>query len=169
MVGRDLGVRYVLEGNVRRAGVSLRVTVQLVEAESGRILWTQKFEPATERAGELEDDLVIEVAGHLGVHVANLEMERALKKPGDITAYEAVQRSMAIYGSLRLDNVLTGIAEARRAVTIAPDYGYAWGALAVAQAIRYFWAGSDRRSLKSEAVHSARRAIAAGAELRAKS
>ena len=159
MVGRDLGVRYVLEGNVRRAGSNLRVTVQLVEAETGKILWTQKFDRPLSELADLQEDLVTEVAAHLGVQVQKIEMERALKKPGDITAYEAVQRSMAIFGNLRMDNLPVAIAEARRAVAIAPDYGQAWAMLAMSLSVQYFWTGSADESLKREALDSARRAL----------
>ncbi len=159
VVGRDLGVRYVLEGNVRRAGPNLRVTVQLVEAETGKILWTQKFDRPLSELADLQEDLVTEVAAHLGVQVQKIEMERALKKPGDITAYEAVQRSLAIFGSLRMDTLAVGIAEARRAVAIAPDYGLAWSALAMSLAIHYFWTSKADESLKREALDSVRRAL----------
>ncbi len=160
VVGRDLGVRYVLEGNVRRAGPNLRVTVQLVEAETGKILWTQKFDRALSDLADMQEDLVTEVAAHLGVNLGKIEMERALKKPGDFTAYEAVQRSIAIFGNLGMDNLPVAIAEARRAVTIAPDYGQAWAALALSLSIQYFWTGSIEEPLKREALDCVRRAIA---------
>jgi TolB-like protein/methylmalonyl-CoA mutase cobalamin-binding subunit len=132
-VGRDLGVRYVLEGNTRRAGANLRVTVQLVEAETGAILWTQKLDRPLSELAELQEELVTEVASHLGVAVQNLEFERVLQKPGDITAYEACQRAFILIGRMRPDDITRGIVEARRAIAIAPDYGAAYGLLALGQ------------------------------------
>jgi TolB-like protein/Flp pilus assembly protein TadD len=130
-IGRELGVRYLLEGNVRRVGATLRVTAQLVEADSGEILWLQKFDrPLTDLAA-LQEQLVIEVAGHLGVQVERLEMEKALRKPGDLTAWEAVMRSMSVYGRLSSDSLRAGIADARHAVAVAPDYAPGHALLAV--------------------------------------
>ncbi len=130
-IGRELGVRYLLEGNVRRVGATLRVTAQLVEADSGEILWLQKFDrPLTELAG-LQEQLVIEVAGHLGVQVERLEMEKALRKPGDLTAWEAVMRSMSVFGRLSTDSLRAGIADARKAVAVAPDYAPGHAVLAI--------------------------------------
>jgi tetratricopeptide (TPR) repeat protein len=133
--------------------------VQLVEAETTRILWTQKFDRSLSELADLQEDLVTEVAAHLGVQVQKSEMERALKKPDDITAYEAVQRSWAIFGNLRMDTLPVAIAEARRAISIAPDYGEAWAVLAVSLAVHYFWTGRVEESLKREALDSVRRSL----------
>lgn len=99
-MARDLGVRYVMEGNVRRAGQMLRVTAQLVEAESGAVLWTQRFERPVSELADLQEDLVVEVSAHLHSQVERLEMARLLKKPDDLTAWECVtpgQRSFPQY------------------------------------------------------------------------
>ena len=66
-IGLELGVRYLLEGNVRRVGGDLQVTAQLVEAEDGDILWTQKFDRPLRRLSTLQEELVTEVAGCFGV------------------------------------------------------------------------------------------------------
>ncbi len=159
VVGRDLGVRYLLEGNVRRVGPNLRVTVQLVEAETGAILWTQKFDRPLSELSALQKELVTEVAAHLGVQVQNIEMERALKKPGDITAYEAMQRVNSIYAQLSTDRLPIAVAEARRAVAIAPDYGAAHATLAITLSTLNFWT-SDDDARKLEARHHLDRALA---------
>ena len=92
-------MRYLLEGNIRRVGNDLRVTAQLVEAESDNILWTQKFDrPIAELAG-LQDALVSEVAAHLRVQVERAEIEHALKKPENASAWESVMRAWAHLGT----------------------------------------------------------------------
>lgn len=162
-IGRELGARYLLEGNVRRVGEALRVTAQLVEAETGAILWTQKFDRPLKELANLQEDLVTEVAGHLGIEVQRVEMERALKKPGDLTAWEAVMRSWAAYARFSGDSLQTTIAEARKAVAIAPDYAVAHATLAMALSINYLWSGHSDEALAREAAAHAERAIALNA------
>lgn len=142
-MARDLGVRYVMEGNVRRAGPVLRVTAQLVEAERGEILWTQRFErPVTELA-DLQEDLVVEVSAHLHSQVERLEMARVLKKPHDLTAWECVIRASAAFRNITGETLLQALTEAQRAVEIAPDYGLAHAMLADAAATIYMWTQPD--------------------------
>ena len=160
-IGRELGVRYLLEGNVRRAGANLRVSAQLVEAENGAILWTQKFDrPLTELA-ELQEQLVTEVAAHLGVQVERVEMEKALKKPGDLTAWEAMMRSMAGFASIGRESLLAAVIDARRAVAIAPRYAQGHAILAYALANAFFAVyGGRNETMAREARAHAERALA---------
>ena len=137
-VGRQLGVRYLLEGNLRRIAENLRVTAQLVEAASSAVLWTQKFERPLNELGSLQEDLVLEVAAHLDSQVQHLEMARALKKPADLTAWEAVTRSISTFRGLGSESVSQGLDEARRAVAIAPDYGLAHAMVAVQLGLQYW-------------------------------
>jgi len=136
-VGRQLGVRYLLEGNVRRSGPNLRVSAQLVEAGSGAILWTQKFDRPLSELAALQEDLVLEVAAHLDSQVHRLEMERALRKPADLTAWEALTRAISSFRQLRPEDVAFGIEEAQRAVAIDPDYAAAQAMLALQWALDY--------------------------------
>ena len=121
-VGRQLGVRYLLEGNVRRVGPDLRVTTQLVEAETGTAVWSGKFDRPLVELAELQEELVTEIAGVLETQVYSLEIERALKKPGDITAWEAMARAWSAYRKWDTAARVEYIEEARKAVAIAPDY-----------------------------------------------
>jgi TolB-like protein len=153
-IGRRLGVRYLLEGNVRRIGADLRVTTQLLDAATGAVLWTGKFDRPLTQLAALQEDLVLEVAASLDGRVASLEMARALRKPRDLTAWEAVMRSIAAYrnaGDARGDKPLE---EAKLAVAIAPDYGLAHAQLAFTRAALYF-----RRSPDDEAEVQAIREV----------
>ena len=121
-VGRQLGVRYLLEGNVRRTGANLRVTTQLLDAETGAAVWSGKFDRPLMELAELQEELITEIAGVLETQVYSLEIERALKKPGDITAWEAIARAWSAYRKWDAAARVDYIEEARRAVAIAPDY-----------------------------------------------
>lgn len=136
-MARSLGVRYILEGNVRRRMKTLRVTAQLLDAGTGTILWTQKFERPLEELAELEEDLVIEVAAHLNSQVNRLEMEHALKKPDNLTAWEMVTRAVANYRQITGETLMLALQDAQQAVEIAPSYGLAHAMLADANATIY--------------------------------
>jgi TolB-like protein len=151
-IGRDLGVSYLLEGNVRRVGDDLRVTAQLVEAEDGDILWTQKFDrPLTELAS-LQEELITEVAACLGVEVRRAEMEHALRKPGDISAWEAVLRADAHVSRQTPAGYEAAIVEARRAIAIDPEYDLAHATLAMALGSLIGARGSEEPQLTREVL-----------------
>ena len=75
-VGRQLGVRYLLEGNVRRVGANLRVTTQLLEAATGEVLWAARFDRPLSELAELQEELVTDIAASLDAQVYSLELER---------------------------------------------------------------------------------------------
>jgi TolB-like protein len=158
-IGRVLGVRYLLEGNVRRVGADLRVAAQLVEAESGAILWTQKFDRPLAQLSALQEDLATEVAAHLGVQVQRVEIEHALKKPGAPSAWEAFLRATARPGRTTRD-LEALLAEAKRAVEIDPNDGLPYALLAAAQSRLLMFRGGDDPELTREIVENIRRARA---------
>ena len=129
--GRRLGARYFLAGNVRRTGSDLRVSAQLIEAASQAIVWSQKFERPVGELAALQGELVSELAAWLGATLYNLEMDRALRKPANLTAWECVARAMAASREYGSEALLRAIAESQRAVEIAPDYGLARAMLAL--------------------------------------
>jgi TolB-like protein/Tfp pilus assembly protein PilF len=148
-LGRQLGVRYLLEGNVRRVGSNLRVTTQLLEAETGAVMWTGKFDRPLSELAELQEELVTDIAASLDAQVYSLEMERALRKPADITAWEAVQRSLSAYRKWDASARVDAIEGARRAVAIAPNYATAHAALAHALANAYLAKPDDPAEVQS--------------------
>ena len=158
-VGRQLGVRYFLEGNVRRVGASLRVTTQLLEAASGEIIWTERFDRPLSELAELQENLVLEIASRLDVQVYDREIARILKKPSDITAWEAVSRAVSAYRKYDAASLARAMEEAVRAVAIAPDYGLAHSMLAVALATTYL-ASADDPALVQRVRESVERALA---------
>ena len=158
-LGRQLGVRYLLEGNVRRVGANLRVATQLLEAATGEIVWTGKFDRPLAELAELQEELVTDIAASLDSQVYDLEMQRALKKPSDITAWEAVARSMSAYRKFDAAALVEGIAEAKRAVAIAPEYALGHATLGVALASAYLLSPDDPAEVQR--IHNiAERALA---------
>ncbi len=95
-VGRDLGVRYVLEGSVRRAGQRLRITGQLLEAETGAHLWADQFEGTIEDVFEFQDRITESVVGAIEPRLRVAEIERATRKrPDSLTAYDRFLRALS--------------------------------------------------------------------------
>lgn len=136
--GRRLGVRYFLEGQVKRLGDRLRVSAQLVEAASSEIAWSQRFERPLAEFAALQGDLVSEVAASLGATIYKLEMDRALRKPANLTAWECVARAMAANREYGAEPLGRAIAESQRAMEIAPDYGLAQAIYALTVSGAYF-------------------------------
>ena len=119
-VGRDLGVRYVLEGGVRRAGRRLRVTGQLVDAETGGQLWAEKFDGEVEDVFDLQDRVSAEVVAAIAPEIQTAEIQRGLRKPvDDLTAYDLYLRGMH---ALNLGQIGEAGARFEEAIDIAPGY-----------------------------------------------
>ncbi len=94
-VGRELGVRYVLEGSVRKAGNRVRITGQLIDAATGRHLWADKFDGALEDVFGLQDQITTSVVGLIAPTLEQAEIERARQKPTDrLDSYDFYLRGM---------------------------------------------------------------------------
>jgi adenylate cyclase len=95
-VGRELGVRYVLEGSVRKAGGRLRLTGQLIDATTGAHLWADKFDGAPEDVFELQDQVTVNVVGAIAPAIQQAEIERVKRKPTDsLHSYDCYLRGVA--------------------------------------------------------------------------
>jgi adenylate cyclase len=95
-VGRELGVRYVLEGSVRRAGKRLRIAGQLIDATTGSHIWADRFEGDVADLFDLQDQVTTRVVGAIAPELEHAEIERASRKPtGDLQAYDYYLRGMA--------------------------------------------------------------------------
>jgi TolB-like protein/class 3 adenylate cyclase len=101
-VGRELGVRYVLEGSVRKAGNRVRITGQLIDAATGTHLWADRFDGALEDIFDLQDRVTASVIGAIAPKLEQAEIERATRKPTDnLDAYDYFLRGLAsLYQSL---------------------------------------------------------------------
>jgi TolB-like protein/class 3 adenylate cyclase len=97
-VGRELGVRYVLEGSVRKAGARLRITGQLIDASTGAHLWAEKIDGGLEDVFDLQDQITANVVGVIAPKIEQAEIERANQKPTDrLDSYDYYLRAVALY------------------------------------------------------------------------
>jgi adenylate cyclase len=94
-VGRELGVRYVLEGSLRKSGNRIRITVQLVEAETGKHVWAERYDRDLADIFTLQDEITEAVTIAMAPAIADAEQHRALRKPpGSLDAWAAYQRGL---------------------------------------------------------------------------
>lgn len=142
-VARQLGVDFLLDGNVRRSGDKLRVATQLMDGATGEVIWSGRFERPLSELAALQEDLVMELAGSLMAEVHVLDMQNALRKPGDLTAWEAVNRAMAAMRGVDPASLMRAVQESQRAVEIDPDYATANGMLAASSALLYQFLSPD--------------------------
>jgi TolB-like protein/class 3 adenylate cyclase len=134
-VGRELGVRYVLEGSVRKAGERLRITGQLVDATTGAQLWAEKFDGPMADVFELQDQVASAVAGVIDPLLLDTEIQRAMQQPtSDLTAYHFYLRSLPLIRAWSPEANLEAIALLERAVECDPRYGMALASLALCHA-----------------------------------
>jgi adenylate cyclase len=100
-VGRELGVRYVLEGSVRRAGNRLRITGQLIDAATGHHVWADRFDGNTEDIFALQDEITQQVVSAIEPSLRAIEIEHAKRKPTeDLAAYDLYLRALPEFHSL---------------------------------------------------------------------
>ena len=105
-VGRELGVRYVLEGSVRKAGQKVRITGQLIDAPTGTHLWADRFDGSLEDIFELQDKVATSVAGVIEPTLQTAETARSAHRPiPDLTAYDLYLRALATFFPITRDHV----------------------------------------------------------------
>jgi len=163
-VGRELGVRYVLEGSVRKAGKRVRITGQLIDASTGAHLWADRFEGGLEDIFDLQDRVTASVVGTIGLKLEKAEIERAKRKTTEnLDAYDYFLRGMAhVYRWTREGNN-EALSLFRKAIERDPDFAAAYGMAASC----YVWRKangwmSDRTQEIAEAIRLARRAADLG-------
>jgi TolB-like protein/class 3 adenylate cyclase len=118
-VGRQLGVRYVLEGSVRKGGNRVRITAQLIEAESGAHLWADRFDGSLEDVFDLQDKVATNVAGVIEPALQAAEVRRSAARPtNDLTAYDLYLRALATYYPITKERLLTALELLKEAIAV---------------------------------------------------
>jgi TolB-like protein/class 3 adenylate cyclase len=160
-VGRELGVRYLLEGSVRKAANRIRITGQLVECDTGAHLWADKFDSPLEDVFELQDRVATTVAAAIEPSVTQAEVTRARRKPTEnLLAYDWLLRAIGEQRFTSREHVDRGIAFARRALGLDPQFARAYAYLAFLTLHRriYGWMQDESREV-AEGVHFAHQAV----------
>jgi len=137
-VGRELGVRYVLEGSVRKAGDRVRITGQLIDATSGAHLWADRFDGSLEDVFDLQDKVAISVAGVIAPALQAAETARSAGRPtADLTAYDLYLRAYAMFFS-SARQIPEALRLMEEAIARDPRYGPAlgWAALCCCRLVR---------------------------------
>jgi adenylate cyclase len=125
-VGRELGVRYVLEGSVRKGGNRVRITAQLIDAQSDAHLWADRFDGALEDVFELQDNVAISVAGVIEPTLHAAEMARSAERPTtDLTAYDLYLRACALSFAWERSATIRSLELLEQAIERDPHYGSA--------------------------------------------
>ena len=159
-VGRELGVRYVLEGSVRRGGTRLRITAQLVEAETGNHVWAERYDRDIGDIFAVQDEITERVVAAIEPELyaaGNIRSER--KPPESLDAWECVIRALSAIGLGTRETNTEAERLCRRAIAISPRYGQAHSLLSWALLRSTMWAG-DLPKLAPEISAEAQTALA---------
>ncbi len=160
-VGRELGVRYVLEGSVRKAGGRVRITAQLIDTLSLAHLWADRFEGSLEDVFDLQDQVAVSVAGVIEPTLRQAEIERARRKRRDnLDAYDLYLRALPFAFTAMPETAQKALGLLEQAIAIEPEYGAAHAFIAFCHENRYLRAklGEAKRA----ALDHARIALATG-------
>ena len=159
-VGRELGVRYVVEGSVRRAGNRVRIAGQLIDAVTGSHLWADRFDGALEDVFDLQDRVAQNIVAAIAPKIEQVEIARARRKPTESQdAYDLYLRGLAAVHLWTREGNAEALALFQRAVALDPDFAAAYGLAARCYAQRKAsgWV-TDRGAEVAEAERLARRA-----------
>jgi TolB-like protein len=163
-VGRELGVRYVLEGSVRKAADRVRITGQLIDATTGGHLWADRFEGTLEDLFKLQDQLTENVVGAIAPQLERAEIERAKRKPTEsLDAHDYYLRGMANLHRGNRDSIDEALAQFYHALQLDPNFASAYAMAAWC----HFWRKvngwmTDRPQEIAEGARLARRAVELG-------
>ena len=165
-VGRELGVRYVLEGSVRKAASKVRITSQLINSENGAHIWADRLDGALENIFELQDQVTENVVGAIAPQLERAEIERARQKPTDsLDAYDHYLRGMTNLHRGSRESIDEALARFNRALRLDPNFASAHAMAAWCHMWRKVngWM-TDRMREIAEGARLARRAVELGAD-----
>lgn len=161
-VRRDLGVRYVLEGSVRRSEDHVRIHAQLVDAESGVHVWADRYDRKLGDVFALQDEIALAVVGAIEPSLRRAEVERIRRKrPDSLDAYELVLRAQPDVDSGMPDRAANALPLLHRAMALDPTYALAYALAAMCYHNRFLRAGLQEAD-RAASIHHARLALEHG-------
>jgi adenylate cyclase len=167
-VGRDLNVRYVLEGSVRRSGERLRVTAQLIEAATSAHLWADRYDRMLTDIFALQDEITERIVTTLVSNIQRSIIEQARRKPpGSLGAYELFLQGREQRDTSRYDRMVAAEALFEQAIVLDPDFALAHAELAYIQYVHVTWrVNPEQRDMQlAKGFAYARRALELEASL----
>jgi adenylate cyclase len=131
-VSRELGVRYLLEGSVRKSGHRVRITAQLIETETAAHVWADRFDGSLDDIFDLQDRVATSVAGVIEPALQVAEMRRSAARPTtDLSAYDLYLRALAAYFPITKQRIFEALGLLEQAIAIDPHYGLALSLAAI--------------------------------------
>jgi TolB-like protein/class 3 adenylate cyclase len=163
-VGRELGVRYLLEGSVRKSGSRLRISAQLIDAGSGAHIWADRYDRALDDIFAVQDELTITVVGMIEPTLRKAEIERARRKrPESLDAYDLYLRALPLTFTAMPHDADLALVHLTRAIELDPEYAAAHAMIAWCHEQRYLRGGLHEEA-KHAGLHHARAALAFGGD-----
>ena len=131
-VAEELGVRYVLEGSVRKAGDEVRINAQLIDAMTGNHLWAERYDGKIDRIFALQDQITKEIVSDLAVKLRGSEKELVVQRGTDnVAAYDEFLKGWGHYLRLTPEDFVKAATSFKKAIELDPNYGRAYAALAL--------------------------------------
>jgi adenylate cyclase len=160
-VAKELGVRYVLEGSVRKAGSRVRVTAQLIDGDTGKHVWANRYDREYDDVFSLQDELTETIVGALDPELGKAERERAkAKRPGNLDAWDVYQRGLWHLYHYTKEDINKAQQLFRQATLLDPNLGVAFSGLAEAYYFSLVYGHSDAPEHdREEALVAARTAV----------
>jgi adenylate cyclase len=159
-VGRELGVRYLLEGSVRKAGTRLRIAGQLIDTSNGAHLWADRFDGDMADIFELQDRITTQVIAAVRPPLELAEMERARRKTSNLEAYDYLLRAWAAIYRFSAEGSKEALSLLDKAIALDADFALAYSSQAACHLLQrsFSWTGDPAREV-AEAARAARRAM----------
>jgi adenylate cyclase len=154
-VGRELGVRYVLEGSVRKAGGRLRITTQIIETETGIHLWAENYDRPVDEIFALQDEVAVRIVGTIVPSLRDAEIERVKRKrPNNLDAHDLVIRALPHMFTGMPEGAAKALPLLERALVLEADYSTAHGMLACCHEFLFTRAGFRIENRNAAILHA---------------
>jgi len=154
-VGRELGVRYVLEGSLRKAGTRLRITAQLIEAATDSHLWAERYDRNLDDVFLVQDEITVAVVGAIEPSLRAAEIEHVKRKrPETLDAYDLVLRALPEVYTCMPAGAMKSLAFIERALVLEPNYALAHGVAAWAHEILFVRNGMQEKNRRGAIEHA---------------